>query len=115
MSSKPKKLKRPTPIDPIFRVPVGAEEEFFVTEDDTGLVPVFENEGLTPVNTPFGVLYGDGSGDGSGGGNYLSAPNNLVVYDQKIRRATGVVVVDVVTQFDDVPGASSYEIRVTKV
>jgi hypothetical protein len=113
MSSKPKKLRRPTPIDPIFRVPSGAEDEFVTTEDDTGFEQIFNNQGLVPVNTPFGVLYNDGSDPGDTG--FLAVPRNLVVFDQKIRRATGVVVVDIVTQFDEVAAADGYEIRVTKI
>jgi hypothetical protein len=113
MSSKPKKLRRPTPIDPIFRVPSGAEDEFFVTEDEGSVESIFNREGLSAVSTPFGVLYGDGSGNGDT--LFLASPDRLVIYDQKIRRATGVVVVDIVTQFDSVPGAARYELRVTKV
>jgi hypothetical protein len=114
MSSKPKKLKRPTPIDPIFRVPTGAEGEFASTDNDGRLEAIYNNEGLSAVSTPFGVMYQDGT-NGPDGPTYLEAPKNLVIYDQKIRRSNGVVVVDIVAQFDDVPNADRYELRVTKI
>lgn len=115
MSSKPKKLKRPTPIDPIFRVPTGAEDEFTFTEDDGRVTDIFDSEGLSPVNTPFGVLYQGGTNNPNGDSLFLPSPNNLVIFDQKVRRANGVVVVDIIAQFDDVQNADRYELRVFKV
>jgi len=116
MSSKPKKLKRPTPIDPIFRVPEGAEDEFTFTDNENGADAIFGITGRSAVNTPFGVLYQGGDGTFNTPDNlFLAAPRNLVIFDQKIRRANGVVVVDIVTQFDNVPNANRYELRVTKV
>lgn len=112
MSSKPKKLRRPTPIDPLFRVPSGAEDEFTFTDEEDS---IFGGDSLTPVSTPLGVVYRHGTDNPDGGIKYLPAPTGLVIYDQKLRRAKGVVVVDIVAQFDDVPNADRYELRVFKV
>jgi hypothetical protein len=114
MVSKPKKVSRPTVIDPLFQIPFGAEDEFTHTksirdyDDDVFL----ENNGLSPVASPFGTLYTQGSTVAS---QQFSPPRNLVIFDQRVRREAGTVVVDVTTDFEDVPSAQRYEVRVIKI
>ena len=47
-------------------------------------------------------------------GDFLAAPGNITVVSQTARVVNGQVVIDVVIEVDDVPGAVSYEPRYTK-
>lgn len=120
MSSKPRKITKPTLIDPLFQIPLGMEDEFVFSRDinDTVYRESDTRKGGRgfEYDTPFGSFDSTIQTGQAPGQFPLATPNNLVIFDQKIRKANGgTVVVDVVAQFDTVPGAERYEIRVTKI
>lgn len=104
-----------TIIDPRFVIPEGAEEIFAyskeLTEEDYADADFLDFED--------GAIddYLDYTDDGSDDDeqNILDVPTGLVIINQVLRRAPGgQATVDVVIQVDDVPGATNYEIQVTK-
>ena len=114
MASKPRKVTKPTLVDPLFQIPLGAESEFIYSRDSSeGVIDTDAARGRR-VSSPFGTFF-DQSTSPTVIPNNLAAPSNLVVFDQKFRRTGDVPVVDIVAQFDEVPGAQSYEIRVIRL
>lgn len=84
-----------TLIDPIFKVPEGAEDEFeFVERLDP-----------EPEDTEIEDEVADG----------LETPDSFIIISQKLRRVKGKnAVVDIVFETDEIEGATKYEIKVTK-
>lgn len=110
-------------IDPIFAIPEGAEDQFVPSRDDfeidydSDAVDDGIINGALEFEFDFAeeeTLYDDGSDDDDP--IELMVPEGFVIISQTLRRAPGgQQVVDVVVETDDVPGATHYELRVTKV
>lgn len=120
--------KRSTPsdkvlVDPLFKVPEGAEDAFAYSREgtDTEEVSTYEVDDLSIDSVDDGydessdeLDFDDGYDDQNG--VTLEVPNAFSVISQVLRRAPGgQQVVDVIIQAEDVPGAVNYEIQVTKV
>lgn len=99
--------KDPVPLDKNFTPPVDNPQDYVYTGPDL-------------ADDDLGGAGDDdsGSSDISGGtviNQVLPPPENIYIIKQVIRHgAGGATVVDVTFGFDDVEGATSYQIRVTK-
>lgn len=109
-ASQPSKIE----IDPIFRIPEGAEDIFVVGRDSADGVND-DIEGQVSVDI-FGLdIDSSEVDDVTFTDNDLGTPDNFFIESQVIRRSTGgQMVVDVVLAIDEVPGATNYEIQVVK-
>jgi hypothetical protein len=83
-------------IDPVFRIPEGAEDEFEYTDGRVA------EEQFDDVD--------DSELTGAG----LATPDTFIIISQTIRRGTGKQqLVDVIFETDDIAGATKYEISIT--
>ena len=91
-------------IDPLFYIPEGIPPEVWAYNEEDGVqydeeVDIFES-----------VDEGEDSEDDG-----LLTIDNLTIVSQTLRRLKdGSLVVDMVVQVDDIPGATKYEFRITK-
>jgi hypothetical protein len=100
--AKKKRAARVTKIDPVFKIPAGAEDEFAYTDK-----PVDQDDLDTTAYLEDLVIPLPPSGIGT--------PTSFRIVNQVIRRGNGNhQIVDVVIETDDIPGAVKYEIKVTK-
>lgn len=109
-----------TPIDPLFTIPAGAEDEFTFSREFVDNEAEFDMPSLTEVGDDFSQTdfedYVEQDSDGEQTYFTLDTPNEFSVISQIIRRtSSGQMVVDIVVQVEDVLDALTYEIRVTKV
>lgn len=94
-------------VDPIYRIPPGAEEAFgysrdfqFVDEDSAEEVLITDFDEDSPES------------DASG----LSTPTTFSIVSQTVRRAPGGAIrIDVVIEVEDIDGATNYEVQTAKV
>lgn len=102
-------------IDPIFNIPEGSEEAFTFTREGTDEPFEYELDYyLTGDGFDFAEEEFDFVDSEPGIGITLDTPLNLVVVSQQLRRAPGgMMVVDVTIEFDDVNGATDYQVQVT--
>jgi len=91
-------------IDPQFHIPEGIDPEVWAYREDYYIGTDDERDGLVDEGE-------DSEDDGIG------VVDDLTVVSQTIRRVEGerTKVVDIVVEFEEVPGATKYEFRVTKV
>ena len=93
-------------LDPTFFIPDGLKEWEY--DPNRNLVE-YEDDGLGNDTD----LVDEGTG--SGAPDKLQVPDGFRIVSQKVRKLRdGSQVVDVVLYVDDVPGATKYELRVTK-
>jgi hypothetical protein len=91
-------LKDVSFIDPVFKIPTGAEDDFEYSMDRLDSQDIEE-----PEENP-DIVSG------------LATPDTFTIISQKIRRGDGnQQVVDVVFETEAIPGAIKYEVRVAKV
>ncbi len=111
-----------TPIDPLFAVPYGAEDQFVFSRESTDVeeeVSEYTDGSMADSWVEFDdegnvIEYDDGYDDENA--IELDTPDNFTIVSQTLRRAPGgQQVVDIVLQAEDVVGAVNYEIQVTKV
>lgn len=96
--------KDTTLIDPLFHIPLGAEDEFEFSREYGDPDDEFNEE--------YGYVETD-SDDNSE--DELDVPTTFVVINQHmVRPAAGNDTVDVVAETDSIAGAVKYEIRVVK-
>lgn len=114
-------MSEKTLIDRVFGIPRGAESEFTYRDETEG-----NFEGLDYVN-----LEGIFSEDDTDGAelvleeedevsedtvDFIETPVEFAVIQQTVRRSpSGMQVVDVLVEVEDIVGAQSYEFQVTKV
>lgn len=107
-------------LDPLFSVPEGAEE-VYTKEKEQSEVDI-ETADITSIADEFGDDYYDstdnqdiGDEDDLGEDVLLGVPEQFVLFHQQLRRAPGGQhVVDIIIAVEDVPGATDYEVQVTK-
>lgn len=90
-------------LDPMFVIPAGAEDLFVYTkaQDD---VTQFDVEDIT-FDVDDSVTDADST--------FLGVPDNFSILSQTVRRSSGgQLVIDVVIEIDDVPGATDYDVQV---
>lgn len=107
------------PVDPIFALPEGSEEEFTHTREGMELEGEETGDDLTVQVFEYiaegDILYDDGSYDNIDAGT-LETPETFTILSQTLRRAPGgQQVVDVVFETEDIANAIRYEIQVTKI
>lgn len=96
-------------VERIFKVPVGAEEAFTSAGNDRFLSNETDGGGVGGAPSVFIDLTGVGTPE------FLQAPNLFSVIDQRLRRGPGgQLVVDIIIEVEDVPGANEYEAHVTE-
>lgn len=102
-------------IDPMFYIPEGMDDRVWAYQEtpDVGEEP--EDEDFSDdfdVESDFSIIdESDSEGDDA-----PMAVDNLTIISQTLRRAQdGTQVVDIVAEVDDVPGATKYEFRITKI
>ena len=107
-----------TELDPLFTIPIGAEDEFTYNKDYVGVEDEFDNstedviEGVVDMDAD--IEYYDEDTDGVAY-NELEVPSEFSIIFQTVRRAPGgYQVIDIVIQTEDIYGATNYEVRVTK-
>lgn len=89
-------LKDVTFIDPVFKIPTGAEDDFEYSRDR------LDDEAIDEDNLPDSVLG-------------LATPDFFEIISQKIKRGKGnQQSVDVVFETNLIEGATKYEIKVAK-
>lgn len=108
----PRKAVQPNkvPLDPIFPIPVGAEDVFVYNRDGADLSGDYDatSEDLGIVDDVYDSVTDVDS-------TLLGVPDSFVIESQTVRRASGgVIVIDVVVAIDDVPGAVDYDLQVVK-
>jgi len=100
--------------DPSLDIPEGLEGATVIEVDEEAspVAPALDDDSL--------YIYDDGEDDGPSDDTPdpdegLDTPTEMVILGQTIRTAPGGnQVVDVVIEVDEVPGATDYELRVTK-
>ena len=102
----------PVVLDQNFTLPPNVVDVRYINESDMGGVSD------TPVNDEEGtVIIVDGSEDDGGvtTPNVISAPTSMTILTQKVGIAPdGRFVVDVEIEVEDIPGVSTFEVRLTK-
>ena len=95
-------------LDPLFPIPVEAENEFAHSTTQREVPPPEVGVGVGDVRV--GVITEEKSV------YYLSAPESFIIYDQVLRRGPGgQQVVDIIIETEEVFGATDYEIQIAKV
>jgi hypothetical protein len=98
-------------LDPLFKPPIGSEENFTIVYPAPGRQTV--QEGIDPNFLPGANQTGLGDDQSQ---FFLPSPEGIVIIDQRLRRAPGgQQVVDIIVQCSDVLGALEYEIQIAKV
>lgn len=108
---------------------IQVSQDFFLPEglkDASYVDTQLDSDEIPDTNTFEDDIVGDYDGEDSyekylidantNATEFLQVPKNLTILDQEVRMVTGgSQVVDVVVGFDDVPGATTYEMRITKL
>lgn len=111
------KISHKTPIDPLFSIPIGAEEEFTHTRDlEDDIFEVDEEIEPTDSDEEFYLSVEDELDFEGDHQTMLATPTINAIISQVVRRAPGgQQVIDVVIEVEDVAGTKEYEIKVTKI
>lgn len=103
-----------TPVDPLFAIPPGSEEEFVFSRESADI------DLLAGIEISEEDFEDDDEDDGddpnSPDDDILDTPEDFTVISQTLRRGPGgQQVVDIVIEAEEVVGAINYEIQVTKL
>lgn len=103
-----------TYIDPAFPMPEGMDPQVWQRAEYSSIQPggvPIEGNGVNGVDSDTTIVEDD-----SDAPETVPTPDNLVISGQVLRRAQdGTIVVDIIVDVDEVPGAENYEFRLTKV
>lgn len=113
MPSKPNPSNK-VKLDPIFPVPVGAEDIFVYNRDNADpMDPGSDSITVDDLSIIDDLAFDNSVTDADA--SALGVPDSFSIVSETIRRASGgVVVVDVVVGIDDVPGATDYDVQIVK-
>lgn len=115
---------RPITVSPLFTLPMDLDEGSVrraeLADDDDNVLVIdgdFEDTGGNPdaATDPTGSESGGNRGHGELDPRPVVSPGVITVKSQTLRQAEdGTTVVDVVFEFEDVPGATGYEVRLAQ-